>query len=199
MLVTIDRYRAITGDRTTPAVDFANALDDAVDRLEERLDRKLASAQRTERMFPTRDWSLWPHATPVTAVPNGWTADGDRLFRSDGFGFPVDFNSWPNTGVDVTYTGGWVERTANPSVANRLPAFIEADLAWAAYQLVRPARAAAALDVPEGATSISLGDASVSYGPKGAVATAPAEGRIKWSRRTLSYSWIRIGGEPCWP
>jgi hypothetical protein len=51
---------------------------------------------------------------------------------------------------------------------------------------------------PEGATSLSLGDAAVSFGPKGAVATAPAEARIKWSPRTLGYKWMRIGGDLCW-
>jgi hypothetical protein len=111
---------------------------------------------------------------------------------------PVRPDLWPINGVDLTYTGGWVERTANPDATNRLPIFIEADLAWAAYQIARPARAAAALDIPEGATSLTLGDAAVSFGPKGAVATAPAEARIKWSPRTLGYKWMRIGGDLCW-
>jgi hypothetical protein len=198
MLVTIDRYRAITGDHTTPAVDVVDALADAVDRLEERLERKLESAERTERMHPTRDWSVWPHAIPITAAPAAYVVDGHRLRGSDAIGFPFDPTNWPINGVDLTYTGGWVERTANPDATNRLPIFIEADLAWAAYQIARPARAAAALDIPEGATSLTLGDAAVSFGPKGAVATAPAEARIKWSPRTLGYKWMRIGGDLCW-
>jgi hypothetical protein len=155
MLVTIDRYRAITGDHTTPAVDVVDALADAVDRLEERLERKLESAERTERMHPTRDWSVWPHAIPITAAPAAYVVDGHRLRGSDAIGFPFDPTNWPINGVDLTYTGGWVERTANPDATNRLPIFIEADLAWAAYQIARPARAAAALDIPEGATSLT--------------------------------------------
>lgn len=199
MLVTIDRYRAITGDVSTPAVDFVDGLADAVDRLEEKLDRKLASASRTETMHPTRDWSLWPHAVPITVAPSGYTVDGNRIYGTDGLGYPFSFTTWPNLGIDITYTGGWVERTANPTATNRLPSFIEADLAWAAYQILRPARAAAALSVPEGATNVSLGDASVGYGPRGAVATSPAEAGVKWSQRTLGYRYIRLGGDPqCW-
>ncbi|MBP8949638.1 MAG: hypothetical protein KBG73_12420, partial [Candidatus Promineofilum sp.] len=46
----------------------------------------------------------------------------------------IEASDLPAT-VSVTYTGGWVERTANPSATNRLPVSLEYDLAHAAYPL----------------------------------------------------------------
>jgi len=176
-LVTFARYRAITGDIETTEAAVTARIELAIDRLEEVLDRPLESAERTETMWPTRDGKLWPRATPVTD-PGDYTVDGLALKWAvpgvDMFGSAT---------VDVTYTGGWVERTANPTATNRLPPCIEEDLAWAAYALLHPAPT---LDVPAGATAVSVGDVSVSF-----AGGAPGANRsgIRWSRRTLAYRY----------
>jgi hypothetical protein len=173
-LVTIARYRAITGDTATDAVTASAAIELAEELLADVLDRELASVERTETLWPTRDGYVWPSCVPIT-VATGYTIDGDGLVGVLG-------PAWPDiTGsVDVTYTGGWVERTANPTAPNRLPSYLERDLAFAARALVAPEVA----QYPAGATSVSLGDASVSFGPDGA--PAPGSG-VRWSRATLRH------------
>lgn len=200
MLVTIDRYRAITGDQATAALTVTARIDEAVELLEDDLQRWLPAEERTEVMQPTRDGSLWPKAIPVSAVATaGWSVDGNRLYGA----FPLaPFSLVDPTirGVSITYTGGWVERTADPAAANALPACIERDLAWAAYTLGQTSHLRAATTVPAGATAVALGDASVSFGPGGATSRAPGAGNYSWSRRTLGYRYIRIGGRlPCFP
>ena len=97
-LVTVARYRAITGDTATTASTVTARIEDAVDLLEEVLDRPLESAERTEALTPTRDGKLWPRAVPVTD-PGDYTVDGLAL-KGGMFG---------STTFTVTYTGGWVE------------------------------------------------------------------------------------------
>jgi hypothetical protein len=182
MLLTEARYQAITGDRATNQVAFTAAVELAVERLEDALDRGLAEEERLEDMWPDRGGWLWPRCTPITVCAD-YTIDGDGLIGTFG-------PSWPDqTGkVAVTYTGGWVERSANPSAANRLPTYIEDDLAWATWALLHPDASAARY--PAGATSVRLGDASVSFGPDGA--PRPGTG-IKWCRRTLSHRARTVG------
>ncbi|QQS25155.1 MAG: hypothetical protein IPM43_01825 [Actinomycetota bacterium] len=171
-LVTVARYRAITGDTATTASTVTARIEDAVDLLEEVLDRPLESAERTEALTPTRDGKLWPRAVPVTD-PGDYTVDGLAL-KGGMFG---------STTFTVTYTGGWVEPSADPSATNRLPVCIEEDLAWAAHALIHPGPG---LDVPAGATSVQLGDVSVSF--RGGAPGVNRSG-IRWSRRTLAYRY----------
>jgi hypothetical protein len=178
-LLTEARYRAITGDTTTLASAVAEAVAEATDLLIDALGREVASAVRTERLQPTRDGWVWPSVVPIT-VAEGYTIDGYGLIGPFG-------PAWPDeTGrVSITYTGGWVERTANPSATNRLPAYIERDLAYAASALIHAAPATASSTYPAGATSVRLGDAAVTFGPDG----APRAGTnvVTWSRRTLRH------------
>jgi len=190
-LVTIARYRAITGDATTSGSDVSARIEEAVDLLEDELDRPLTEAERTETMYPTRDGSLWPHAIPLVTCAD-YTIDGYRLYGSSA-PFPATDVLGDPTGVSVIYTGGWVERSANPTADNRLPVFIERDLAWAAYALGQTEPGRQALAVPPGASSVSLGDVSVSFA-NGRTASAPGEANIVWSPKTLRYRYQRIGG-----
>lgn len=194
MLVTAVRYAAITGDISSAASAVSGWIGDATEQLEDHLDRKLESAARTERMYPTRDGSLWPHAIPVT-VAAGYTIDGHRL-SGTWLNPVVDLINPTRLGIDVTYTGGWVERTANPTATNRLPTCIETDLAIAAFLIGHPVPLATQLAAQQpGATSVRLGDAAVTYGPNGAPAPRPT--RIVWSAPTCAYRYLRIGGDPC--
>lgn len=191
MLVTIDRYRAITGDETTDDITASALIEEATILLEEALDRPLASAVRTERMHPRRDGTFAPHAVPVT-VADDYTIDGYSLKTTT---FP-SFTPFPDTtaeGTDVTYTGGWVERTANVGATNALPLHIERDLAWAAWLLRDPTTVQQAATLPAGASSVSLGDAAVTF-REGAPTVTLGEAGIRWSRRTLGYRYSRLGG-----
>jgi hypothetical protein len=180
-LVTVDRYRAITGDAGTSAELVTARVEEALGMLEEDLGRPIESAERTEVMWYDRAHYLYPQAVPITAAA-GWTIEGNAL--RDG---TVDVvNPWPASQetVTVTYTGGYVERTANPSAANRLPVHIERDLAFAAYALGHADSIAAS--VPSGARSVAVGDVSVSFGATG-VTGSTDDLRIRWSRATLRY------------
>lgn len=184
-LVTVARYVAITGDITSPPALVSARIEEAQELLEDELDRPLASAARTERMWPARDGRLWPKAVPITD-PGTYTLDGDGLLGVFG-------PAWPDStgAVDVPYTGGWVERTANPTATNRLPVEIERDLAFAALALKPPP--AGITVAPKGAVSVRLGDAAVNYGPNGAPKAAEA---VQWSRATLRWRY-RGGGIQC--
>jgi hypothetical protein len=185
MLVTVARYRAITGDYSTQASAVSAAIERAEEDLTEVLERPLAEAERTERMTPTRDGWLWPKATPIVVAT-------DHTINGLGLEPAWSSSSWPcRDAVDVTYTGGWVERTANPSAPNRLPLCIEEDLAWRARAIVCPdADGIDLFQIPAGATSVRLGDAAVSFAGTGTPGAARSEaGGRRWSRRTLGYRY----------
>lgn len=177
-LVTLARYRAITGDTATADTAVTALIEEATLKLEEDLGRPLESAERIEAMWPDRNGWLFPLALPIT-VAAGWTIDGNAL---RGGAWPL--TSWPESTdyVSVTYTGGYVERTANPTAPNALPLCIERDIAWAAYTLANPE----SIPIPSGASSVSVGDISISFGSRGVRATGD-DLRIRWSRSTLRH------------
>lgn len=185
LLVTAARYRVITGDSASSAGAVTAAIEDATDLLAEKLRRPdaLKSAERTETMQVGAGGQLRPLAVPVT-VCAGYDFDTAAIFGASPDSTPfrgIEAADLPAT-VAVTYTGGWVERSANPSATNRLPAYMERDIAFAARTLLSPGVGAA---VPAGATSVSVGDASVSFGPSGAPGGGDAG--ISWSRRTMAW------------
>lgn len=185
LLVTVARYQVITGDTSTAASAASAAIEDATSLLSEDLGRPeaLKSEERTEAMHVGEDGMLRPLAVPVT-VAAGYDFDTAAIFGASPDSIPfrgLEASELPAT-VSVTYTGGWVERSANPTAANALPLSLEYDIAHAAYHLCH---AGAPVAVPAGASSVSLGDASVSYGPSGA--PSGATGAISWSRKTLRW------------
>lgn len=181
MILTVDRYRSITGDEDTAASAVSARIEEAVELLEEYLDRPLESAERTETLQPDRRGRLWPRATPIS--------DGGT-YEPDGLALIGSSPTWtwglidPTTGVAVTYTGGWTEDT--------LPGCIARDLAYAAYQLEHP-RALGTSEYPAGATSVRLGDAAVTFGSGGAGAVGTGDSDSWWSKRTRSYRYAPIG------
>ena len=190
MLVTVLRYRAITGDQASSDEAVSARIEEATELLEGELGRPLEQAERTERMQPTRDGLLWPLATPILAA-DGYTIDGHALSGGSlvwWFDVASGSSTWAQ---DVTYTGGWVERTANPSSAFRLPVHIERDIAFAAQAL---GQTPTPLAVPAGASSVSLGDASVTF--KDGYHPDPADAGVSWSKETLGYRYRRVGGYP---
>lgn len=185
MMLTEARYRAITGDTATNTVAITAAIELVVERLEDELHRELAEAERTEDMWPDRGGWLWPAHVPITACAE-YVIDGHGLIGTFGPGWPDQTGK-----VSVTYTGGWVERSANPDATNRLPTYIEDDLAWNARTLLHPDTSAT--QYPQGATSVRLGDAAVTFGADG----PPRPGSVmQWSRKTLAHrhTVVRSGG-----
>lgn len=181
MLVTVVRYQAITGDTSTAASAVSALVEDATALAEEDLRRPLEQAERTETMWPDRCGWLWPLAVPL--VDGGdYTIDGDGL--KPGVTGAVPYFPEPTASRAITYTGGFLERSANPSASNRLPAHIERDLAWAAYALGHGDELLAGL--PTGASSVSVGDLSVSF-EAGAAAQSATDVRIRWSRATMRH------------
>lgn len=191
MIVTVSTYRTVTGDTATLDVTVSAHLEDAQERLEEALDRPLAAIERVEVLIPRRDGSLSPRNVPLQAVSDGWVIDGDRLIaRWPWPGGPTQLAWYPALGPTITYTGGWVERTANPSATNRLPSCISDDICWTAYRLLHPIDPAATASIMPGATSVQLGDAMVSFGPGGAPkAGGSALSAICWSAQTMRYRY----------
>ena len=172
MLISVDRYRVITGDSSTAATAVSAAVETAGDLLGEELGWPggVESAERTETLG-VLEGRVYPSAVPIT-VAAGFTIDGHALrgatpqwadIFEDVDGAPV---------ATVTYTGGWTSAT--------VPASVERDVAWAARALLNPAEA---LSVPAGATSVRLGDASVSYGRP----QSPGTAGVAWSRKTLGW------------
>lgn len=184
-VLTVARYRAITGDTTTESGTVSARIEDAEELLADALGRELEEAERVETLWPTRDGYLWPSCTPIVAA-TGYTIDGNGLVGTFGPGWPDETGS-----VEVTYTGGWVERSANPNATNRLPAYMERDLALMAHSLIDPSPS----EFPVGATSVRLGDAAVTFGPGG----APGRGAstFRWSRATLRHRYRTTRGTGC--
>lgn len=182
-MISVERYRAITGDDDTAASAVEEFVAEAQDMLEDCLDRPLESAERTESMRPDRHGNLWPKATPITDGGD-YTVDGLALVGGSPFwGGIID----PTTSVSVTYTGGWTDET--------LPKCIERDLAMAAYRLGHPP-ALGTSEYPEGATSVRLGDAAVTFGPGGAGAVGTGDSDGWWSKRTRSYRYASVHSGP---
>lgn len=183
-LVTHVRYQVITGDLVTTEMAATAALVDAQSLLEEVLSRELDSRERTERVYPDREGRAYPKVTPVTVPPDGMTVDGSTLYGSGPFLAVPDF-IFEGSGTDVTYTGGYVERTANPDAVNRLPEHVERDLCWCAYRAVNAASFQALALAPAGASQLSVGDARIALDKGGVRAGTDALTEPVWSRQTL--------------
>lgn len=176
-LVTPARYKAITGD-TSPETDVQQWIDEATALLADDLGRTaLEHGAHLETLWPDRRGVLYPTIPHVTAVSAGTLAWGGIT------GLACDGQP-----VDVTVTGGWVERTANPTAPNALPVQLERDIAAAAYALGHPNQMLASL--PAGATSASVGDVAISFGGNGQTRSAD-DMWIRWSRATLRWRYRR--------
>lgn len=187
-MITHERYIQITGDTTTTEAKAERCIADAVEALEDYLDRPLPEAERTETMRPDRNGRLWPKATPIIEADD-YTIEGIGLAGT--FGPAVDFFTG-SVAVEVVYTGGWADprdEDYDPTATNQLPACIERDLAWAAFKLAHPSATREMALTRDDATSVRLGDAAVTLSGS---AGSPSDLDGCWSKRTRSHRWAPI-------
>jgi hypothetical protein len=147
--VTVKAYRVHTADETNTDAQISGALVEAEDLLDEELRRHLAKQERTGTFPIYCDGRIYPDAYPLTA--SDLTIDGRALRGAEPDGGPF-IGVWEHIDdprATVTWTGGY-DSTSLPRT-----------LELAVYDLARGLMAEAL--VPVGATSVSLGDASVTY------------------------------------
>ncbi|MGK2948991.1 MAG: hypothetical protein ACSLFP_10480 [Acidimicrobiales bacterium] len=197
-MITVEQYRRTTGDTSTSDEDVTANVAEAVELLEDYLDRPLAEDERTEAMRPDRWGRLWPKATPLITA-TGYEIDGLALVGASPFGPTISFID-PSSSIDITYTGGWADPNAvgyDDEATNQLPGGIARDLAWAAHRLANPTAGAAEFaNLPVGATSVRLGDAAIGFGGGGAGAVATGDTDSWWSKRTKGYRYARVDSGP---
>jgi hypothetical protein len=183
-MITAARYAEITGDTTTAASAVSARIEDAVELLEDYLDRPLSEDERTESLIPDRWGRLWPRATPISDGGD-YAVDGLALQASAPFGWPSIVSA--SAALSVTYTGGWTSDT--------LPTCIERDLAWATYRLLHPEAVASLTAIPAGVSSARLGDAALTWGGSAGLAAA-GDTAAWWSKRTRSYRYAPVHSGP---
>jgi hypothetical protein len=177
MLLDPNRYRLITGDQTTSTSEITAAAETAQDWLEADLGRELEYGVRVDVLEIMPDGTVYPPVLPLHAV------DDYEWFAGTvyGVGQALDFTS-SQLGpyrATISYTGGYA--------ASAVPADIEADLAWATYQILRPADVTA---IPAGATSVRLGDAAVTFA--GPIGRTRGSSTVQWSPGVWRYRRRRM-------
>lgn len=189
-MIDVARYQLLTGDTASAAEDVEAAIDLAVDLLEEYLDRPLLSVERTEAMRPDRTGRLWPKATPLATVDDGYEIDGLAIVSGTPF-FPVPSFLSSETTIEVTYTGGWAAQDDTTPDAPVIPMALQRDIAHAAHRILHP-NAATTTSILPGADAMQIGDASVSGKRLG----RPDNTDSWWSDRTRGYRWTGPLGVP---
>ena len=183
-VVTIDQYRLVTSDGASDDAMVQENLDQIEALVGDYLGRPLELTQRTEDCIVYSKGRLFPLATPIISVaePTGLTnRDGFRLDGATPFyDFLIETLTLDYERVSVTYTGGWDSTT--------IPATLKRTIARLAMRLIQSGVTGS--QFPVGATSVSLGDASISFaaptGEAGELDTLlPGATRAlrKWKRR----------------
>jgi hypothetical protein len=171
VLISVDTYREITGDASSASAVVETAVQGAQRLLEEQLQRGLELEERTERMRVFPDGRVYPRCTPLVTGPSGSTISGSSLLGAGPAGSFVE----PDDRTAVTYTGGFDPDEEDRSAVTFVPVELQRAVAWGARAIITPGDG---LEVPSGATSVTVGDVSVSWGPGG----SPATGEITFPR-----------------
>lgn len=203
MSLTYTRYVQLTGDSTTPSAQVESAIPDAEREMERILRRPLWLDTYTHALPVHEGGRAYPKAVPIASLPASATfqledATTFRYVVRDSVSGPIgpaDIGEWfdGNAGAcampelfglaTVTYTGGWTETTMPMAVARGLARLVHA------Y-----ANPTIQTELIEGATSQSLGDASVSFkNPVSGDAIARLTASLESSLR--GYGWLD-GGLP---
>lgn len=170
MICDVDTYRRITHDNDTADADVELALADAQAFLEDETERGFELAERTEVLHYSADGYVYPSTTPIVSVsaPANSTIDGGRV--RTGSHLSVSIGS--SDTATLTYTAGYAE--------GEFPRHLVSLVARLAY-----AGLPHTSNVPEGATSVTVGD--VSYTIASAVSSDTSLNREvrRWDRKRL--------------
>ena len=152
--LTVAAYQVRTGDTTSAASSVSAALIEGEGIVEDELRRLLPLDSRDESMVIRAEGRMYPKAWPLVSCATN-TIDGRMLLGGvpdlEQFIIMVGADSSITPRATVTYTGGFDADTLPPTLANAIYAL--------AHVLV-----GAASPVPVGATAMSVGDVSVSFG-----------------------------------
>lgn len=182
-LLSYARYVALTGDTTSASASAVEEITRAQDLLEDELGRigllEDDSTDKVERLRLYEDGILggtvYPSALPITSAGD-YTQAGASLTAVGPDAGPFLWRTSSERYATVTYRGGFT--------ASTVPAYMERDLAFVAYQLLHPIPAL----VPAGAIEAHIGDAGVTF-------DRPVSGGsigIGWSRETLRHRRRRV-------
>ena len=174
MLISTDDFLLFTG--TTAPTNFAAVQGLVVAKLESALGIFLESTERAEFFDGTAihsDGRLYPRATPITSVGDGYYFDSKVIHLGYGpglggsMGFPpahIDgalfmgssigsdcIAYWRTVGIEVTYTGGWTPYGSTEGVS--LPVDIAEAIAWGIHTKATPQAAPA---LPRGVASMNI-------------------------------------------
>lgn len=189
LVVTVERYRAITGDTTSPTGMVETAIEDAQRLLEDELGRQVGYGTRTETVVVSFDpvtgaTFCVPSVTPIHSAA-GLTVDGDvlRAVTPDATpGFAATSVTAPPV-TTVTYVAGWDRDIVDPDDLRRVPGCVERDVAYAAQALLDRQTTS----LPAGARVVKTGDVSVTFDrPVGGYSSPD------WSPQTLRYRRRRL-------
>lgn len=151
-------YARITGDTATDPDSVSLALAEAETALADLLGRGITSAEHTETLR-VYSGTAYPTSTPITDY--------------DGPHTEVAISGLSGPTATVTYVGGWEAEAETPWS-------IRKDIAWNAWRLLHPSQ------VPPGASSVRVGDVSVTYDGRTHTAELPwSEATMRWRRRAV--------------
>lgn len=148
-LISVETYRRISGDTTSVDEDVELALADSQALIEQELCRPLEVAEYVETLPVIRGY-IYPSYTPIIEAEYP-ILSGVRL--SDP-GVEWAFVDGPNVLVPVTYTAGWTTQTLPIAIRNAIIL-----TAHRSFQLASIATSS----TPFGASSVRVGDVTVSY------------------------------------
>lgn len=179
MLLTYSDYRVITGDTVSTTSAVTGALLEATGLIEGLLHRTLEQQTLTESLQITQTGIVFPTCVPVASIAANSAASGSILYG----GFAINVRSGPTATFDMvierteiatifpfdatvsfTYTGGYA--------AAALPFPIRRGIARLARAIILGPSAQAGGPRPAGASSVSMGDISVSYAARAALTGA---------------------------
>jgi hypothetical protein len=176
-LVSVDRYQVLTADYDSGPAAVTAAIETAQGLLADELGRPgIEAGTYTEVLPVSQERVVYPSVLPILTVPAGYDHSLGAVHDVTPDGAPFWDRTHPT--ITLTYTGGWDDTTVPEPVAR--------DLAQAAYAILHPSTE----QVPAGATSVTLGDASVSFGPGGYQGGSGAP--ITWSAATLRHRKRRL-------
>lgn len=175
-LLTYARYVALTGDTSTAVTAVEAAIVDAEKAVTDFLRRPLALDWYSHELQVHQFGRVHVKAVPLVSIPASATyvMEDTRTIRGvvrDSMAGPIGFaevQEWLDE--DYGYSTGYPELFGKATVlyfggwtAESVPYNVERAIAWCALSCANPG----ASPVPAGATSVHVGDVSVSFGAGG--------------------------------